>query len=198
MALPCVEVVHVPSTDSYRSKPVETIQPALDICKDAPGNLKLYHGLQNGESPHIVVVNVWDKLESHQKFQSDPIAIEHFLKVMVVSDESKEALIHVNPTTDPLGTFAAPLTVVTTVRLKAGQLMARLEAALVDLVRAETELPESWELIHAAWGPTVEKEDAVVMFAGPMGRSALLQVPLQRLEGCAELDVMIVPLATFK
>ncbi|KAH9944621.1 hypothetical protein B0H21DRAFT_746382 [Amylocystis lapponica] len=208
MAPSCVEIINVRATDAYRSNPVETILPAFQVFKDVPGNLKLYHGLQSGDPSSIFIVIVWDDLESHRRFQANPmypIAREHLGNVRV-PDPSKAGVWHVNTTNDPFEAFAAPLTEVTIIKLKPGQSKTIVETDLDAIVRAESELPQSWGLVNAFWGPTVEKEDVVIMFSGwtsheahqNIGTAPGMREITTHLAEFGECNVMTVPLTTFK
>jgi len=164
--LPCIEIVSAASSNAYREDPsnISTIQPALNIIKNADGAIRIYHGLEAEEAKRAFGYIAWQTLEDHKKFQEDATEYPKLKQNLSNIWGAAPRVLHVQPTADPYPAFAAPVTELALLTLKPGE----SKDALVDILQKLTTrgTPGENGYITALYGTIVERDDMFALIAG--------------------------------
>ncbi|OBZ75177.1 hypothetical protein A0H81_04819 [Grifola frondosa] len=168
MAFPCVEIAKAAPTDAFRADPkdVNIVQPALNLLKSCDGMIKEFYGLQTEETKKAYVINVWESLDHHKKLQTDETKYPILNKNTETFFSGAVDILHVQLTSEPYKAFQAPVTEIATFTLHEGQSKEQLEEWVNALVNGVNALPEDSGAYWASWGPSVEKDNVLVVFIG--------------------------------
>lgn len=77
-----------------------------------------------------------------------------------------ETMIHVRPTSEPFKAFEAPTTEIALFTLNEGVDKGEAEQLVDAVTKAMNAAGSADGVVHAAWGPTVEKDDVIALFIG--------------------------------
>ena len=111
----------------------------------------------------------WESLAHHHNLINDTVAYPPLVtEISAIFDLSGLSAFHVAfATLEPWRAIEAPVLEIATFALLPGKDKDALEKVVDELARAIEEAPEEGTgAVSAAWGPTVEHEEWVVLFAG--------------------------------
>ncbi|KAI0373280.1 hypothetical protein BV20DRAFT_963120 [Pilatotrama ljubarskyi] len=172
MSLPTLEIVHKRATEAFRANPKDAslVKPAFDILSAQKGQLQKYYGVEHEDKETAYAVIAWEELEDHYKLMNDketyPRLREATKGFFDASQPGKEAMLHVRPTSEPYKAFEAPVTEIAYFTAKEGKSKSEIEELVDALAKAMNAAGQSEGVFHAAWGPSVEKDNVVVLFIG--------------------------------
>ncbi|KAI0350210.1 hypothetical protein OH77DRAFT_1514494 [Trametes cingulata] len=172
MALPTIEVVHKRATEAFRANPKDAslVKDAFDILSAQKGQLQKYYGLEHEDKETAYAVIAWEELEDHYRLMKDAETYPRLGAATSTFFDStqpgKETMLHVRPTSEPYKAFEAPVTEIAHFTLKEGKSKSELEELVDTLAKAVNAAGDSEGAVYAAWGPTVEKDNLVVLFIG--------------------------------
>ncbi|OJT12232.1 hypothetical protein TRAPUB_11220 [Trametes pubescens] len=170
MSFPTIEVVYRPGTEAFLANPKDTslVKPGFDILSQQKGQLQKYFGLQHEDKTSAYVVVAWEDLEDHKRLMNDAetyprlgAAVSKFFDV-----KAPQNMVHVRPTSDPFKAFEAPVTEIAYFTPKAGTSKDAAEQLIDTLAKAMNAAGSADGVVHAAWGPVVEKENVLALFIG--------------------------------
>ncbi|EPQ53605.1 hypothetical protein GLOTRDRAFT_100664 [Gloeophyllum trabeum ATCC 11539] len=159
MSLPVAELVLFTSSEAYQNDQ-GVLGGLIDILNKTEGKIATYHGPEVEDPTKGYLFVLWQTLEHHKALMSGPTypALVETLKPAVGGPFE---MLHINFTKDPTPALEAPVTEVALVTLKPGKTKEEVGPLLHKL----TGLPTPG-IVLSTWGPTVEKEETLIIAAG--------------------------------
>ncbi|KAI5118813.1 hypothetical protein M0805_000201 [Coniferiporia weirii] len=151
MSLPLAEIITFSASETHRADQAAALASVLDALRNTPGQIKTYYGLQVEDPNQGYLVVVWESYE-HQR---------DTYQAALTSALGEFETVHVQLKVDPNLPLSAPVVEFVTIKLREGKTKADISPSLDLLTSQETKA-----IISSTWGPSIEKDDYLVMVVG--------------------------------
>ncbi|KII86517.1 hypothetical protein PLICRDRAFT_44116 [Plicaturopsis crispa FD-325 SS-3] len=157
--MPVTEICIFPASEAYRQDQ-STVHPFARALASVPGFISFYHGLEIEDPSVGYGFVVWESLEAHQAFSASP-AFGPALMLLTPSFGGAPSIIHARFDTDPTAALTSPTLEYVVLTVREGSSKKAVTEILQKI--GHKDLPT---VLGAAYGPVVEKEDAIVLAVG--------------------------------
>ncbi|TFK49371.1 hypothetical protein OE88DRAFT_1736993 [Heliocybe sulcata] len=155
MSQPVSELVTFTSSEAYQ-KDQSVLKGLIEILDATDGKLSTYHGPQVEDPSQGYLFVQWQTYEHHVALMNAPV-YPKLIETLKPAVGGPFEMVHVKFNKDVTKALEKPITEVATFTLKPGKKMEQL-VPLLDQLTSTSEL--------SIWGPTLEKEDRVVLVFG--------------------------------
>ncbi|KII84621.1 hypothetical protein PLICRDRAFT_179431 [Plicaturopsis crispa FD-325 SS-3] len=154
------EICTFSASDAYRTDQ-SIVKPFAQTLIGTPGFISLYHGLQVEDPTVGYIFIVWESFEAHKALIDSPAQgpILDTLKPLFAGQFT--SVIHAKFTTDPTAALSAPTTEYLFTTPKEGSSKEALSEIFSKLA-----LRDFPEVLGAADGPCIERDDTLVLVVG--------------------------------
>ncbi|KZT28058.1 hypothetical protein NEOLEDRAFT_1239812 [Neolentinus lepideus HHB14362 ss-1] len=154
MSLPVIELVTFTSSEAYQ-KDQGVLKGLIEILDATDGKISTYHGPQIEDASQGYFFVLWQSYEHHVALMNAPVYAK-LIETLKPAVGGPFEMIHVRFTKNPTPVLEAPVTEVAFITLKPGKTKEQV-APLLDQLTSRG---------LSAWGPTIEKEDTLVLTFG--------------------------------